>query len=214
MQKYKYYDEIFLCYDRLPVLHYKEGDLTDTCSQCVGDLTGTIVVQSFGKPRQKKWDLEYRSTNSGHLYVIVWNQRFWKQFWDKGWNSATIGAKSNNWWPLGIESNGRQPRRLTCDNRQCAVQERKLFETSSNSVPSEWVRLVQSHATRVPQRLVSPAQEREHATHCMAHHTNTTATHREGGGEGLGEAKHTNKTPQKIFELFHLLIVQQSKRTK
>lgn len=56
MHKYKYYDEIFLCYDRLPVLHYKEGDLTDTCSQCVGDLTGgseTTVVHSLGKLRQK-----------------------------------------------------------------------------------------------------------------------------------------------------------------
>lgn len=40
----------YLCYTT------KEGDLTDTCSQCVGDLTGdseTTVVQSFGKRRQK-----------------------------------------------------------------------------------------------------------------------------------------------------------------
>lgn len=47
----------YLCYTT------KEGDLTDTCSQCVGDLKGDsriIVVQRFGKPRRKTetWDTD------------------------------------------------------------------------------------------------------------------------------------------------------------
>lgn len=67
----------YLCYTT------KEGDLTDTCSQCVGDLTGDsgiTVVQSFGKPRQKTetWDTD--PLRSGHLYLTVGNQGFWKQF--------------------------------------------------------------------------------------------------------------------------------------
>lgn len=111
MQKYKYYDEIILCYDRLPVLHYKgrwpHRHMLSMCGRLDRRFRNNRGSK-FWKTEAKKWDLGYRSTALWSFVLDCLKPKILKAILRQKMKFCNYWEpKSNNWRPLRIESNGK-----------------------------------------------------------------------------------------------------------